>query len=112
LAPDENVLTKGTHAFNYNEMKPFEWNEEKNKWLKIERDVTFEQVVFSIENGKLLDIIRHPSQTKYKGQRVYVIEIEGYAYMVPYVEDADVIFLKTIFPSRKYTKIYLRKDEK
>jgi hypothetical protein len=93
-------------------MKPFEWNEEKNKWLKRERDVTFEQVVFSIENGKLLDIIRHPSQAKYKSQRVYVIEIEGYAYMVPYVEDADVIFLETIFPSRKYTKIYLRKDEK
>ena len=52
------------------------------------------------------------NQTKYKGQRGYVIEIEGYAYMVPYVEDNDVIFLKTIFPSRKYTKMYLKKDEK
>ena len=93
-------------------MKPFDWNEEKNKWLKRERDVSFEQVVFSIETGKLLDVIRHPSQTKYKDQRVYVIEIEGYAYMVPYVENTDVIFLKTIFPSWKYTKIYLRKDEK
>lgn len=93
-------------------MKPFDWNEEKNKWLKRERDVSFEQVVFSIKNGKLLDVIRHPNQTKYKGQRVYVIEIEGYAYMVPYVEDDDVIFLKTIFPSRKYTKMYLGKDEK
>jgi putative transposon-encoded protein len=61
-------------------MKPFDWNEEKNKCLKRERDVSFEQVVFSIENGKLLDIIRHPSQTKHKGQRVYVIEFEGYAY--------------------------------
>ena len=92
-------------------MKPFDWNEEKNNWLKRERDVSFEQVVFSVENEKLLDIIRHPNQPKYKGQRIYVIEIEGYAYMVPYVEDDDVIFLKTIFPSRKYTKMYLRKDE-
>ncbi len=92
-------------------MKPFDWNEEKNKWLKRERDVSFEQVVFGVENGNLLDVIRNPNQTKYRGQRVYVIEIEGYAYMVPYVEDDDVIFLKTIFPSRKYTKMYLRKDE-
>jgi len=57
-------------------------------------------------------VIKHPNQTKYKGQHVYAIEIEGYVYMVPYVEDDDVIFLKTIFPSRKYTKMYLRKDEK
>ena len=76
------------------------------------RDVSFEQVVYSVENGKLLDVIRHPNQTKYKDQRVYVIDIEGYAYMVPYVEEDDVISLKTIFPSRKYTKMYLRKDEK
>ena len=52
------------------------------------------------------------TRQKYKGQRVYVIEIEGYAYMVPYLEDDEFIFLKTIFPSRKYTKKYLRKDEK
>ena len=93
-------------------MKPFEWDEEKNKWLKSERSVSFEQVVFSIENGKLLDIIRHPNPSKYKGQCIYVIEIEEYAYMVPYLEDDDVIFLKTIFPSRKYTKIYLQKERK
>ena len=93
-------------------MKPFDWNTEKNISLKRERDVSFEQVVFSIQNGKLLDVIRHPNQTKSKGQHVYVVKIEGYAYLVPYVEDDEVIFLKTIFPSRKYTKMYLRKDEK
>ena len=93
-------------------MKPFDWNEEKNNWLKREREVSFEQVVFSVKNGKLLDVIRHPNQTKYKGQHVYVVEIEGYAYMIPYVEDDVVVFLKTIFPSRKYTRMYLRKDEK
>jgi len=93
-------------------MKPFDWDEGKNKWLKLEREVSFEQVVFSIENGKLLDIIKHPNPGRYKGQLVYVVEMEGYAYMVPSVENDDVIFLKTIFPSRKYTKIYLRKEKK
>ena len=93
-------------------MKPFDWNEEKNNWLKKERDVSFEYVVFSIESGKLLDIIRHPNQPKYKDQRIYVVEIGGYAYMVPNVEDDDVISLKTVLPSRKYTTMYLRKDTK
>ncbi|MBW1896436.1 MAG: toxin [Deltaproteobacteria bacterium] len=93
-------------------MKPFDWNEEKNKWLKQHRDVSFEQVVLAVENEKLLDVIRHQNQAKYKGQHVYVIELEGYAYMVPYVEDDNVIFLKTIFPSRKFTRVYRRKDEK
>ena len=74
--------------------------------------MSFEQVVFNIENGNLLDVIQHPNQAKYKGQRVYVIEIDNYVYMVPYVEEQDVIFLKTVFPSRKYTKVYLRKEKK
>lgn len=91
-------------------MKPFDWNEEKNQWLIRERDVCFEQVVLSIENGKLLDVIQHPNPDKYIRQQVYVIDIEGYAYMVPFVEEDDVIFLKTIFPSRKYTNIYLKKE--
>ena len=93
-------------------MKPFDWSEEKNKWLKKERDISFEQVVLSVENGKLFDVIRHPNPAKYENQCIYVIEIEGYAYMVPYVENDDVIFLKTIFPSRKYTKLYIKKDQK
>ncbi|WP_373498832.1 toxin [Desulfococcus sp.] len=92
-------------------MKPFDWNDKKNQWLIRERDISFEQVVLSIENGKLLDVIQHPNSVKYNRQRVYVIEIEGYAYMVPFVEEEDVIFLKTIFPSRRYTAIYLKKDE-
>ena len=105
-------MTKGTHWVIVIHMKPFFWDEDKNKWLKLERGVSFEQVVFGIENGKLLDIIRHPNPNKYRGQRVYVIQIESYVYMVPYVESDDVIFLKTIFPSRKYTKIYLSKEKK
>lgn len=93
-------------------MKPFDWDEDKNQWLKRERGVSFEQVVFNIENGNLLDVIKHPNQAKHKGQRVYVIEIDNYVYMVPYVEGPDVIFLKTVFPSRKYTTVYLRKEKK
>ena len=91
-------------------MKPFDWSERKNKWLKKERGVSFEQVLFSIETGKPLDIIRHPNPAKYRDQRVFVVEIEGYVYMVPYVEYDEVIFLKTIFPGRKYTRIYLHKE--
>ena len=72
--------------------------------------MSFEQVVFNIENGNLLDVIKHPNQTKYKGQRVYAVEIDNYVYMTPYVEEHVVIFLKTIFPSRKYTKIYIRQE--
>ena len=93
-------------------MKPFEWDEDKNRWLKEERGVSFEQIVFSIANGNLLDVIRHPNQAKYRGQRLYVVEVENYAYLVPYVEEKEFIFLITLFPSRKYTKRYLRTRQK
>jgi len=89
-------------------MKPFEWDEDKNRWLKRERGVSFEQIVFSIANGNLLDVIRHPNKAKYCGQWVYVVEVENYVYLVPCVEDRESVFLKTPFPSRRYTKRYLR----
>ena len=88
-------------------MKTFNWNEDKNRWLKQERVVSFEQVVFCIESGKILDIIKHPNQVKYQHQQFYVIDINRYVFIVPYVENENVIFLKTVFPSRKYTKLYL-----
>jgi len=90
-------------------MKIFNWDEDKNRWLKHERGVSFEQVVFCIEKGKLLDIIKHPNQKKYKGQWCYVVDLENYVFIVPYVEREESIFLKTIFPSRKYTKMYLHR---
>jgi uncharacterized DUF497 family protein len=93
-------------------MKIFNWDEEKNNWLKRERGVSFEQVVFCIEEGKLLDIVRHPNQERYKGQRLYIVDIDDYAFVVPYVESEGCIFLKTVFPSRKYTSMYLRKGGK
>ena len=88
-------------------MKHFDWNVEKNEKLKAERNVTFEEVVFSIIHGGLLDIIVHPDQQKYPGQRIFVINIENYAFLVPFVETEECIFLKTIFPSRKMTRKYL-----
>ena len=93
-------------------MKIFDWNEDKNRWLKNKRGVSFEQIVFCIENGKLLDVIKHPNKKKYREQRFYVVDVNNYVYIVPYVEKENVIFLKTIFPSRKYTKIYLLQEDK
>lgn len=93
-------------------MKTFSWNEDKNSWLKRERDISFEEVIFCIENGKLLNVIRHPNQKKYSEQRFYVVDIDNYVFIVPYVESEEGIFLKTIFPSRKYTKIYLHQEDK
>lgn len=89
-------------------MKTFDWDEDKNEWLKRERGVSFEDVVFSIDEGKLLGILQHPNQKRHKGQRLYIVEIENYAFVVPYVESEACIFFKTIFPSRKYTRMYLR----
>ncbi|MBL7960354.1 BrnT family toxin [bacterium] len=89
-------------------MKRFDWDIEKNKILKKERGVCFEDVVFCIQSGHLLTILEHPNQKKYGHQKMFVIEIEGYIYVVPFVEDDKTIFLKTIFPSRKLTKSLLK----
>ena len=90
-------------------MKYFEWNEQKNKKLIEEREVSFEMVVICIKNGDVLDKIKHPDQKKYPGQHIYIIKIDEYVYAVPFVEDDKKIFLKTIIPSRKLVKQYLNK---
>jgi len=87
--------------------KYFNWNDDKNQQLIAERDVSFEDVVFYIQKESLLDDLINPNKSKYPGQRVFVIEIDSYAYLVPYVEIDEEIFLKTIIPSRKATKKYL-----
>ena len=89
-------------------MKYFAWNAVKNESLKSERRVSFEDVIFQIEQGKLIDILEHPNQQRYPGQRIYVVDIGGYAYLVPFVESETEVFLKTIIPSRKATNTYLR----
>ncbi len=91
-------------------MKYFEWSQEKNKSLQLERNISFEVIVFNIEEGKLLDILEHPDQIKYAGQKLFVIDINNYAYLVPFVENEKTVFLKTIIPSRKATKKYLKRD--
>ena len=92
-------------------MKYFSWNEEKNELLKEERQISFEDIVFGIEQGSLLDILEHPHQEKYKAQKIFVVQIDDYAYLVPFIEDEHEIFLKTIIPSRKATKKYLKGSE-
>lgn len=88
-------------------MKIFAWNEEKNSVLREERGVGFEDIVIAIDDGRLLDTLEHPNKKKYPDQKVFVITFDGYAYMVPFVENEQEIFLKTIIPSRKATKKYL-----
>ena len=88
-------------------MKYFDWNEEKNETLKKTRNISFEVIVIQIEMGSLLDILEHPNKQKYKNQKIFVVEYENYVYLVPFIEEEDKIFLKTIIPSRKATKQYL-----
>lgn len=90
-------------------MKTYAWNEEKNRKLKTERGISFEEVLVHIATGDLLDITEHPHSEKYKGQRIFVIEIREYVWIIPFVESENEIFLKTIIPSRKETKKYLEK---
>jgi uncharacterized DUF497 family protein len=89
-------------------MITYQWNTDKNKFLKENRGVTFEQIVMHVENGDVIDIIDHPNAIKYSRQRVLIIRINEYVYSVPFVEENKIRFLKTIIPSRKLTKLYLR----
>ena len=87
-------------------MGHYKWDKEKNEKLKIERDLSFEQVTMHIERGDVLDIVAHPNQEKYPNQQLLVVEINDYAYLVPFVENENGKFLKTIIPSRKATRDY------
>lgn len=92
-------------------MKPFRWSPEKNELLRAERGISFEAIVVSVEAGGLLDILAHPNPAKYPKQRVLVVACDNYAYLVPFVEETDCFFLKTVIPSRKATKQYLIQGE-
>jgi uncharacterized DUF497 family protein len=85
-------------------MKPFRWNHEKNETLKIERSISFEEIVLAIEADGLLDELRHPNPEKYPNQSVFVVALDEYVYLVSYVEEPDYYFLKTVIPSRKATR--------
>ena len=88
----------------------FDWSDEKNVWLKKARRVGFEEIVYHLTHAGLLDTLEHPNPEKYPAQRVFVVDVEGYAFLVPFVEDDETIFLKTIIPSRKMTRLYLGGD--
>lgn len=89
-------------------MKIFAWSDEKNHFLKTERRISFEEIVLYIELGFLLDIVENPNQEKYKGQKIFVVQVNDYVYLVPFEETEKEIYLKTIIPSRKATRKYLR----
>lgn len=94
---------------SYNlEMKVVRWDLTKNEKLKSERGVSFEAVLAALDRGDILDDYIHPNQDKYSNQRLLVVQIQGYAYLVPYVETESELFLKTIIPSRSATKRYLK----
>jgi hypothetical protein len=88
-------------------MKPIRWNAEKSLLLKAERDVSFEEVLSAISQGGLLGVMDHPNRVKYGHQKVLVVRIRDYAYLVPYVDSKKEIFLKSIMPSRKATRDFL-----
>lgn len=91
-------------------MKPIAWNSDKNEQLKKERGVTFEDVVYHMHAGDILETFDHPNKERYPNQQIHAIAIEGYIYLVPFVETVDEVFLKTIIPSRKATKKYRGED--
>jgi len=91
-------------------VKYFDWDDAKNAKLRKERGIGFEDIVFHIERGGLLDILEHPNLERYAGQRVFVVRHDEYVYLVPFVEDEHTVFLKTIIPSRKATKRYLGEE--
>ncbi len=105
------MLTISTQSAIIACMQYYNWNNGKNEKLKKERGISFEEVVFYIETGNLLDVVKHPSVEKYETQKMYILNINDYAYLVPFVEKEEEIFLKTIIPSRKATKKYLRSTE-
>jgi len=88
-------------------MTHFAWNTEKNAQLINNRDISFERVIYHIERDGLLDVIDHPNQLKYPNQRMFIVNVNNYAFLVPFVENDSEIFLKTVIPSRKATKKYL-----
>ena len=88
-------------------MRFFAWNAEKNAKLKAERGVSFEEAAFYIENGGLLDVVDHPNAQDYPNQQMFIVKIDAYAFLVPFVQSGDECFLKTIIPNRKATRIYL-----
>ena len=95
-----------------NTIMRFKWNNDKNELLKKNRNISFEQIILSIEDKKIVDVLEHPNQKKYKGQVYILVEYKNYVYVVPsYISNSgEECHLKTIYPSRKYTDQYLKEN--
>lgn len=93
-------------------MKPFRWNHDKNNELKIGRGISFEEIVLAIEADGLLDVVQHPNIGKYPNQLVFIVALDDYVHLVPFVEESDYYFLKTVIPSRKATRDYLLRSNR
>ena len=88
-------------------MKQFNWNSDKEKQIQEDREITFSDIIQAIQQGNLLDVIKHYNLDKYPNQKIFLVKLNNYVYLVPFVETDSEIFLKTIIPSRKMTKKYL-----
>jgi uncharacterized DUF497 family protein len=89
----------------------YEWDPKKNEWLKAERDISFETIVFHLSRGDVWKLADHPDQENYPGQRIYFVIVDGYINLVPHIVEKDCTFLKTIIPSRKATRAYKKERE-
>ncbi|MBI1961200.1 MAG: toxin [Parcubacteria group bacterium] len=91
-------------------MKHIDWNKDKNAQLKARYEICFDEIVPLLNKADgVLAVVPHPNQLKYPNQKMFIIEIDKYAYLIPFVEDNEKYFLKTIIPSRKATKKYISK---
>jgi uncharacterized DUF497 family protein len=85
----------------------FDWNPEKNEWLKKNRKISFEEISLLLAEGKVWKVAKHPNVKKYPQQMIFLLTVDGYVYFVPYVVEGEKIFLKTAFPHRGATKVFL-----
>jgi hypothetical protein len=95
----------------YNLNVKYDWDSKKNEWLKKERHISFEKIIFHLAQGDVWKLADHPDQENYPGQKIYFVVVEDYVYLVPHVIDKDYVFLKTIIPSRKATRAYMNEQE-
>lgn len=89
----------------------YEWDPEKNEWLKVERNISFEKILFHLARGHVWKVADHPDQENYPRQKIYFVIMDEFIYLVPHLVEKDYIFLKTIIPSRKATRAYKREQE-
>ncbi|WP_269540184.1 BrnT family toxin [Cerasicoccus fimbriatus] len=89
----------------------FDWNPEKNEWLKAERNISFDEIALLLSEGLLWRVMEHPNQERYPNQQIFLVPIDDYVYLIPFVMDGETIFLKTAIPSRKATRDYRKEME-